>query len=189
MPRRIGVLGSLCNPPHLGHAALARAAAGQLGLERVLLVPTGVPAHRPAPDVPAAVRLELAQAAAEGEPVLEVSAVEVDRPGPSFMADTLELLHAADPDAQLVLLLGADQHAALGSWHDPERIRRLAAVAVAPRADVAPAAGEGEVLIAMPAVDVSSTAVRERAAAGLPLDGLVAPAVARLIAERGLYRG
>ena len=188
MPRRVGVLGSLCNPPHVGHAALARAAAEQLGLELVLLVPTGEPAHRAAPDVPAEVRLELAEAAAAAEPVLVCSSVEVDREGPSFMADTLEILLKGDPGATLVLLLGADQHATLDTWHDPDRIRHLAEIAVAPRAGSAIVAGSGCTEIAMPVVDVSSTGIRARVRAGEPIDGLVAPGVAHLIEERGLYR-
>ncbi|MGI9116830.1 MAG: nicotinate (nicotinamide) nucleotide adenylyltransferase [Gaiellales bacterium] len=188
MSRRIGVLGSLCNPPHVGHAALARCAAAQLGLERVLLIPTGDPVHRPAPAVPPSVRLLLAEAAAADEPLLEVSSVEVDRPGPSYMADTLELLGLQVAGAELVLLLGADQYAELDRWHDPARIRRTAAIAVAPR-DEAPIELEpGVELIAMEPVDASSTVIRRRIADGEPIDGLVAPAVARAIAEHGLYQ-
>ena len=105
-----------------------------VNLDLVLLVPTGVPAHRPEPVVPAATRLALAQAAADAEPVLVCSSVEVDRQGPSYMADTLEVLLKGDPGASLVLLLGADQYASLDQWHDPGRIRHLAAIAVAPLA-------------------------------------------------------
>lgn len=188
MPERIGVLGSLCNPPHVGHATLARCAAEQLGLERVLLVPTGVPSHREPPDEPPAVRLALAEAAAADEPVLECSSVEVDRDGPSYMADTLELLrgYLGQP---LVLLLGADQYATLDTWHDPERVRALADLAVAPRAGVEAELDAGVERIAMPVVDVSSTGIRRRVAAGESIEGLVAPGVAQLIAEQGLYRG
>ena len=104
----------------------------------------------------------------------------------SYMADTLELL-LGFLGRPLVLLLGADQYATLATWHEPERVRRLAAIAVAPRSGVAI---EGDVeRIAMPVVDVSSTDIRRRVAAGEPIDGLVSPGVARVIAERGLYRG
>lgn len=188
MSRRIGVLGSLCNPPHLGHAALARCAAEQLGLERVLLIPTGTPAHREEPSVAAGIRLRLAAAAAADEPVLEASAIEVDRPGPSFMVDTLALLALQVGATELVLLLGADQYAALDTWHDPAGIRRLAAIAVAPRAGSDLDVDPGVETIAMDVVDVSSTDIRRRVAAGAPIDGLVAPRVGALIAELGLYR-
>lgn len=188
MSSRIGVLGSLCNPPHLGHAALARAAAEQLGLDRVLLIPTGTPAHRDVPAVDARTRLRLAEAAAADEPVLEASAIEVDRPGPSFMVDSLGLLSLAVGGAELVLLLGADQYAALDAWHDPAGIRRQAAIAVAPRAGTPLDLDPGVEEIAMDVVDVSSTEIRRRVAAGEPIDGLVSPGVAALIDELGLYR-
>ncbi len=188
MRRRVGVLGSLCNPPHSGHAALARCAAEQLGLDHVLLIPTGTPAHRPAPAIDAHTRLRLAQAAAADEPVLEASSLEVDRVGPSFMADTLEQLALAADGAELVLLLGADQYATLDTWHDPARIRQLATIAVAPRAGSAVEVNEEAIALRMPIVDVSSTEIRRRIAAGEPIAGLVSPGVAATIAELGLYR-
>ncbi len=182
---RIGVLGSLCNPPHVGHAALARNAASQLGLDHVLLVPTGLPAHREEPVVAAAMRLQLAEAAARDEPILVASSIEVERPGPSYMADTLEQL--ADDATELVLLLGADQFATLDRWHDPERIWRLARVAVAPRPGVSIAAGPVEIIEMDPLV-VTSSDIRRRIALGEPVTGLVSPAVEALIQHEGLYR-
>ncbi len=184
---RIGVLGSLCNPPHLGHAALARVAAEQLDLECVLLVPTGVPAHREPPAVSAGMRLRLAQAAAVDEPVLLASSVEVDRAGPSYMADTLAQLARAAGDVELVLLLGVDQYATLDEWHDPERLRGLATIAVAPRPGVEIAAGAA-ILIAMPEMDIASSVIRRRIASGESIYGLVSPSVAALIAAEGLYQ-
>jgi len=166
---------------------LARVAAEQLDLECVLLVPTGVPAHREPPAVSAGMRLRLAQAAAADEPVLLASSVEVERVGPSYMADTLEQLSRAAGDAELVLLLGADQYATLDDWHDPERIRGLATIAVAPRPGVEIAAGSAT-LIAMPEMDIASSEIRRRSAAGESIDGLVSPSVAVLIAAEGLYQ-
>jgi nicotinate-nucleotide adenylyltransferase len=185
--RRIGVLGSLCNPPHRGHVALAEAGVAAGHLDAVLLVPTGRPAHRAEPAESAATRLALARAAAADAPVLEVSTVEIDRPGPSYMADTLDQLAAAEPGAALVLLLGADQYAALDRWHAPERIRARAEIAVAPRPG-AEVALDGCLAIPMAPLDVSSSLVRARVAAGEPIDALVTPAVAGLIGELGLYR-
>ena len=183
MSERIGVLGSLCNPPHVGHAALARAAARQFGLAHVVLVPTGTPAHREPPMESAAVRLRLAEAAARDTPVLEASAIEVERSGPSYMADTLELLA---PLGELVLLLGSDQYAALDAWHDPARVRRLARIAVAERPG-GPAVTGGCERIAMVPVDVASSGIRRRVHAGEPIDTLVTPSVGDLIAREGLY--
>src|SRR4051794_398876 len=101
---RVGVLGSLCNPVHLGHLLLCQEATWQLGLSRVVLVPTGMPPHRPSPPETPATRLRLAQAAALGNPSLTVSRIEVDRDGASYMVDTLGELAARYPGNDLVLL-------------------------------------------------------------------------------------
>jgi len=126
--RSVGVLGSLCNPPHLGHLLLASEAAWQLGLDQVLLVPTGIPPHRDPPPESPELRTRLAAALVTCDPVLELCRLEVDRPGPAYTADTLEEL-AASGIGELVLLLGADQLAALHTWHDPERVRAAARIA------------------------------------------------------------
>lgn len=184
MRDRIGVLGSLCNPPHVGHVALARAAAAQLELARVLLVPTGAPSHRPAPAEGPDVRWRLAEAAAADEPVFVASRVEVDRPGPSYMADTL--LELA-PLGELVLLLGSDQHATLDTWHEPALVRARCRIAVAERPGTPLPPGDHET-IAMDPIDVSSSEVRRCVAAGEPIGGLVTPSVEALIHGEGLYR-
>ncbi|MFM7247186.1 MAG: nicotinate-nicotinamide nucleotide adenylyltransferase [Actinomycetota bacterium] len=184
MRDRIGVLGSLCNPPHVGHVALARAAAAQLELARVLLVPTGAPSHRPAPAEGPDVRWRLAEAAAADEPVFEASRVEVDRPGPSYMADTL--LELA-PLGELVLLLGSDQYATLDTWHEPALVRARCRIAVAERPGTPLPPGDHETIVMDP-IDVSSSEVRRCVAAGEPIGGLVTPSVEALIHGEGLYR-
>jgi nicotinate-nucleotide adenylyltransferase len=89
--------------------------------------------------------------------------------------------------AELVLLLGADQFATLDEWHDPERIRGLATIAVAPRPGVEIVASSAT-LIAMPEMDIASSEIRRRIAAGESIDGLVSPSVAALIVAEGLYQ-
>jgi len=136
-------MGGSFDPPHDGHIALARHAARQLGLDRVLLVPVGIPPHKPdGPVIPAERRLMMVQAAASVDPVLEASRVEIDRPGPSFTVDTLERIAAENPDADLWFILGADQLAGFGDWHRPDRIVEIARLAVARRPGAAdPRAG------------------------------------------------
>ena len=97
------------NPPHVGHIALAQAAASELGLERVLLTPVLVPPHKPAKWDPGAEhRVQMCRLAVRGDPRLGVCTLELERPGPSFTVDTLRSIHASDPDAELSLILGAD---------------------------------------------------------------------------------
>lgn len=195
---RTGILGGVFNPPHIGHLICAQEAHSQLALGSVLLVPVGEAPHREVPDDPGVdVRLELCRRAAVGDERLDVSAIEAERPGPSYTADTLRELRERGEAGELFLILGGDQAAALPEWREPEEVLRLATVAVAERDGaereriskaVAGLAGGGDLLfIDMPRVDVSSTMVRERAAAGRPIRYLVPDRVADLIHERSLY--
>lgn len=193
------MLGGAFNPPHIGHLVLAQEAASQLGLDLVLLVPTGTPPHRRIdPEPGPAVRLEMARLAAAADPLLEASSIEVERQGPSYSFRTLELLRDRRPDDEFTLLIGADAAAHLDDWREPRRVLDLARVAVAGRPGTALEAaeaalrrleaGERAEAIRMPEIGVSSTAIRRRVAAGRPIRYLVPDPVAALIAERGLYR-
>jgi nicotinate-nucleotide adenylyltransferase len=196
--QRVGILGGAFNPPHLGHLCLAQEAHTRLGLDRVLLVPFGQAAHRTLDADPgAAERLQLARLAAGGDERLGVSAIEVDRAGPSYMADTLTLLREIEPATEPTLILGADQAMRLRTWHEPERVLERARVAVADREglrrDDVVAALDGLVGaeaiegFPLPRIEISSTLVRERVAAGLPIRYLVPDAVAERIADQRLY--
>jgi nicotinate-nucleotide adenylyltransferase len=180
---RIGVFGGQFDPPHNGHLAVVRAARDQLGLDRVLVVPSARPPHRPAPATPAETRYRLAQAAFAGEPGVEVSRVELDRAGPGYTVETLANL--AGPDRELYLILGADQLAALGSWHRPDRVRELARIAVAGRRGSPPADGAAQLV--MEPVDVSSSALRRMIGEGTDVGSMVPAPVAEAIAREGLY--
>jgi len=192
------VLGGAFNPPHVGHLMLAREAASGLGLDRVLLVPVGEAPHKQIEDDPgAAVRLQMTELAAEGEEGIEASAIEVEREGPSFTYRTLELLQEREPKRELVFLMGADVAAGLPGWREPRRVVELARLGIASR----PGFGEAEVraalerldaadraeMIEMPRCEVSSTMVRERAAAGEPLRDLVSEPVAEMIERERIY--
>jgi len=203
----LGILGGSFNPPHAGHLALARDARRELGLDLVLLMPLHTPAHKAADGDPGPEhRLEMTMLAAATEPGVEASALEMQRSGPSYTADTLAEIHDADPDAELTFIVGADTALTLPEWRRPGAVLALARLAVANR----PGSERGEVLqtlqaipvealpgaphaapelvfLSMTPVEASSTEVRERLAAGEPLDGLLAPAVERYIVERGLY--
>jgi nicotinate-nucleotide adenylyltransferase len=187
---RIGVFGGLFNPPHIGHLSLCQEAAWQLGLERIVLVPTGRPSHRAAPAESPEVRLRLAQAAALGNPIFTVSRLEVDRIGPSYTVDTLRELTNRYPGSSLHLLIGADQLVAMGQWHEAHVIPRLARLAAAlrPGVDVASVGAANLDWVEMPQIGVSSSLVRERVREGRPIRYFVPDAVRELIDAEGLYR-
>jgi len=178
---------------------LGQEAAFQLGLEEVLLVPSGEAPHkRIDPEPGRDVRLQMARLAAATDPALEASDVETGREGPSFAFRTLELLSDVRPQDEFVFLMGADVAAGLEGWRDPQRILELARLGIAARPgtalDEAEAAlerlggAERAEIVRMPEIGVSSTGIRRRVAAGRPIRHLVPDAVVDLIAERGLYR-
>jgi nicotinate-nucleotide adenylyltransferase len=195
---RLGILGGAFNPPHIGHLVLAQEAAVRLSLDRVALVPYGEAPHKTIERDPGAeARLEMTRLAAQGDGRLAVSAIEVERGGPAYTYETLEALGQEEPEAQLVLVMGADAATGLASWRRPQRVLELASLGVAARAgigeeDVRRAVsaidGAGRVeVFEMPEVAVSSTLARDRVVAGEPIRYLVPAAVVDYIEREGVY--
>jgi len=183
---RIGILGGSFDPIHHGHLILARAAKEELGLDRVFFVPANKSPHKtdtkPAtPDD----RLKMVQLAIQGEEGFEVSDTELKRPAPSYTVDTLRELRTLHPHDEFVLLIGADNAATFDTWREPEEIRRLAQIAVLDRAGNA-AAHDWPVVRRL--VDISSTDIRARAAAGRSIRYLTPAAVCDYITAHSLYR-
>jgi nicotinate-nucleotide adenylyltransferase len=194
------VLGSAFNPPHLGHLTLAQEAFDRLGLFEVVLVPTGRAPHKRIESDPGAeTRLEMTRAAVDGDERLSVSELETGRDEPSFSYRTLELMREQRPDEELYFVMGADAAAGLESWRNPERILELARLGIAERHGVERAAVEAVLdrlggagraeFLDMPQLEVSSSMLRERVAAGRSIRYLVPDPVVDLIGERGLYAG
>jgi nicotinate-nucleotide adenylyltransferase len=196
---RVGLLGGTFNPPHLAHLVCGQEALTQLGLDRVLLVPAGVPPHKqveaePGPEH----RVAMCEAAVAGDERFGVSRADVDRDGPSYTADLLRALRAAAPEDELTFIVGGDMAHSLPAWREPEAVLALARLAVAEREGVRRAdiverlaslqgAAERVDFFDMPRLDISSSLLRRRAAAGGPLRYLVPDAVAAYIAREGLY--
>jgi len=197
---RVGIFGGTFNPPHLAHLVCASEAATQLRLDRVLLAPVAVPPHKDADADPgAAERLALCRLAVAGDERLGVCDLEVARGGPSYTVDTLRELHERDPEDHLTFIVGGDVALGLPSWHEPEAVLGLATLAVAERtgatrADIAERLDQVFGKLAtlrffdMPRMDISSSQIRRRVAAGTPIRYLVPDAVADRIEHGRLYR-
>jgi nicotinate-nucleotide adenylyltransferase len=184
---RIGLFGGAFNPPHVGHLVCAQEAHSQLGLDVVVWMPVGVAPHRQLPQDPGAeVRFQMCDYATAADERFGLSRIEIERAGPSYTVDTLRELRTRSNCTDIVLILGADQAAALPSWHEPDEVRRLATIAVAGRSGLEPSE-EGYLSFDMPRIDVSSSLVRERAAAGKPIRYLVPGKVANFIGAQSLY--
>jgi nicotinate-nucleotide adenylyltransferase len=175
-------------------------AGDQLRLDEVRLVVAASPPHKRVEHDPgAAVRVELARLAAAQDPGLDVSTVELERPGPSFTVDTLRALHDQHPADQFTFIVGGDMAHSLLSWKQPEAVLELARFGVAEREEIrrrdvcdvlSGLEGVPERLdfFDMPRLDVSSSLVRRRVAAGRPIRHLVPAGVAERIAALDLYR-
>ena len=183
---RIGILGGSFDPIHHGHLILARAAIEELGLDRVLFVPANKSPHKTeTKPATAEDRIGMVRLAIAGEEGFEASDIELRRPAPSYTVDTVRELKQSHPQDEFVLLIGADNVAKFDTWREPEEIRRLAQIAVLDR-------GEKPVAHDWPAVhrlvDISSTDIRARAAAGLSIRYLTPDAVCDYITQHSLYR-
>jgi nicotinate-nucleotide adenylyltransferase len=201
-PRRIGVLGGTFDPPHIGHLWLGTLARDALSLDRVLFMPAGQPPHKRRGALSSATdRLLMTRLAIAGDAAFELTTLEVERPGPSYTVDSVEeLLRQYGDEARLYLLMSSDSFAQVDSWREPERLLSLVEWAIggrpgSPLPDRAALrerfgkAAERIHLLDGPTLDVSSTELRRRVAAGLAIRYLVPRGVEELIRDRGLYRG
>jgi nicotinate-nucleotide adenylyltransferase len=190
---RLGVFGGTFDPPHVGHLVLAVNARYELALDRLLLVVANDPWQKSSnrPVSTAADRLALVQAAVGDVEGLEASALEIERGGTSFTADTLAALQDEDSGRELYLVVGSDAAAGLPTWERIDEVRRLATIVVATRPgaeDGKPPPGWEWKRIETPRLEVSSTDLRSRIADGRPLDYLLTPSVIASIEQRRLYR-
>ena len=188
---KIGIYGGSFDPVHLGHLLVARAALEELGLDRLFFIPAAQspfkPESKPAPD---ALRLQLLRLALAGETRCEVDERELRRGGISYTVDTLREYAQQFPTARFFYLIGADHVAKLNGWREPAELARLAEFVVIPRPGEPPvqfpAPFQGRMLTGFP-LGVSSSQIRARVKAGLPVEHLVPPGVAGAIRACGVY--
>jgi nicotinate-nucleotide adenylyltransferase len=191
--KRIGLFGGSFDPVHSAHVALARLALSEMQLDEVRWVPAGHPWQKTAQLMPAQHREAMVRLAIADEPQFVLERCELQRRGPSFTLDTVRELQEREPGHEWFLIVGQDQYAGLHTWRDWRELLGRITLAVAnrpgvsikPHADVERAPHR---VVALPMMDISSTEVRRRVAAGEPIAGLVPEAVARYIERRQLYR-
>ena len=198
---RIGILGGTFDPVHVGHIFIAEEARIRLELEKVLFVPAGSPWLKVSHCItPAQERVEMVRLAIAKHERFELCTVEVDRSGPSYTAETLEVLRGKFPDDEFYLIFGRDSFTELPLWKDPERIVAMAKLVVVPRigtnlpelsevaAKVSGLSEERVITLDSPMIGISSSGIRERVSKGLPIDYLVPGEVDKYIVAHGLYR-
>lgn len=202
---RIGIFGGTFSPVHNGHLSAAQAFMQRMWLDVLYIIPTALPPHKQLHgDATAADRLEMLRLAFDGMEGVLISDMEIRRGGRSYTVDTLRELHEGlAPDDRLFFLMGTDMLLTFDQWREPNEICRLCwPVYIRRESDAALDAsiveritryrelyGKTICRIDAPAVDVSSTAIREAVAAGRPIDEMVPPTVADYIRNHKLYTG
>jgi nicotinate-nucleotide adenylyltransferase len=192
--KRVGVLGGTFDPIHNGHLVAASEVAHVLELAEVVFVPTGQPWQKESRELsPPEDRYLMTVIATAFDPLLSVSRVDIDRPGETYTVDTLSDLRAArGPDAEFFFIMGADALSGIKTWHKTENLFSLAHFVGCTRPghpiDLDGLDEHDVTLIEIPALEISSTACRERVRTGRPIRYLVPDGVIQYIAKRGLYR-
>ncbi len=203
MKDRILLFGGTFDPVHLGHTTVAAFAAEQIGADEVVFIPAKRSPHKNVcPVASGASRVEMLSLAFEGNAKFSVSSCELERPDPSYTVETVSMFAARyGPDAQLYWLVGAAAVGDLVRWHRVERVLDMCNLCVMYRAGYAkPDFAQLDCLgaerveklsknaLATPLVDISSTEIRGKLAAGMDVTGLLSPVVLDYIEKNGLYR-
>jgi nicotinate-nucleotide adenylyltransferase len=192
---RLGIMGGTFDPIHHGHLVAASEAATRFSLDEVVFVPTGQPWQKQETEVsPAEHRYLMTVIATAANPRFTVSRVDLERPGPTYTIETLRDLRAQrGPGTNLFFITGADALAQILTWKDSDELFELAHFigVTRPGHDLS---GDGlpadrVSLLEVPAMAISSTAVRERVQQGEPVWYLVPDGVVQYIGKYALYRG
>lgn len=189
---RRGILGGTFDPIHNGHIVAARAVAERLGLNRVMVIPAGSPWQKRDRKIASAEdRLAMIRLAISGDPLFEVSEIDIRRSGPTYTIDMLDELGALFPDDELVLIIGADLAPRLPSWHRYEEVLDRVGIAICTRPeyplDLSRLPDGKFMIVDIPALAISSTGVRSMIDAGLDVSDLMPESVVSYIREHAVY--
>jgi len=191
---RVGLFGGTFDPIHRAHLEVARQSLIQMDLDKVILVPSKHPPHKDEKGLTGAeLRYRMVELAIEDREAMEVSAVEIEREGPSYTVDTLKEMEKIYDE--IMFIVGADNLINIKTWKKPEELLQMCPFVVAPRGGVLEEDFHEEIFngkdlrfLNMSEISLSSTEIRERIADGQSVDGLVPGKVLDLIEKKGLYR-
>ena len=192
---RTGIFGGSFDPPHKGHIEIALAAKKELGLDRIIMVPTGQAPHKPDIEAETFHRVNMCRSLCE-KYGFELSLFEAKKKGNCYTADLLEHFASVYPDDKFFLIVGGDSLDYMDKWYQPERIFKMCRVVVARRSGVSDEKADmlrkkyGAEIDFLPfdLVDISSTEVREKISCGQGISGLIEPETTEYIRENNLYR-
>ena len=197
---RLGIFGGTFDPPHVGHQILAMEAFDQLKLDKVLWVLAPAPPHKLGKKISSLeVRIEMVRAAIDGDEIFEFSSVDIDRPGPHYVLDTMRILREQRPGAELVFLMGGDSLHDLPTWHEPEAFiaacdslgvmhRPGEVVRLEDLEKCFPGLSAKVEFIEAPLLEISSNQIRSLAIGGNPFRYYLPFEVYKIVEARNLYQ-
>lgn len=199
--KRIGILGGTFSPIHVGHLMLAQGALDEYALDEILIMPNGNPPHKVNNHVLSGEhRRNMVSLAIQEQPKFTLYEYELGLQEPGYTSETLCHIHEEYPDAELYFIMGADSLDYLEQWHEPEEICALAHILVAPRdimgiptimekaKGLTESLGARIEILHLPALDISSTWIREAVSKGYHVRYYTTKAVEAYIEEQGLYK-
>lgn len=189
--KKVGILGGTFDPPHNAHLVMAQEAVKAVPLDKVLFMPALHPPHKSTKTLtPYPLRLDMVTLLVADHPRFEISRLEEFRDGPSYTVDLLRRYRREHKD-EIFLIIGADSLHDLSTWKNPQEILELATLVVYPRTGYSsglPFEGKAPIVLSdAPVIDVSSSDVRRRLAAGLSVEHLLPKTVRDFILDNGLY--
>jgi len=198
---KIGVLGGTFDPIHNGHLALAEEARAYLNLNEVIFLPAGQPWMKSDRSIsPARHRTAMIALALQSRPYFKTSTIEIEHQGPSYSVNSIaELKTQAVEPTDWYFILGWDNLSKIPQWREPAKLIEMCFLAAVPRPGyerpnmkkleaALPGIAKKVILMDKPRLEISATDIRNKAAQGLPISGLVPEAVEKYIKENGLYR-
>ena len=197
---RIGIFGGTFDPPHIGHQILAMEAYDELKLDKLFWVLAPQPPHKIGKKItPIDIRIQMVQAAIQHDEVFEMSTVDIDRPGPHYVLDTVKIFRSLFPQATLIFLIGGDSLRDLPEWHQPrEFLDACDKLGVMHRPGEKlhldelekklPGLSQKVEFIEAPLLEISSNLIRQLVAAGKPFQYYLPQEVYKIVKEKNLYR-
>lgn len=198
--RKTGIIGGTFNPIHNGHLTLARKAREQFALDEVFFMPCGKPYMKAAQEVESRqIRADMTALAIRDEPFFSLSTIELEHHGNTYTYETLERLKSENPDTEYYFIIGADNLFQITQWAMPERIFANCCILAAVRDDKTVADMKEQIhclqqrygaviyLLQTDCMDISSSDIRRKIAAGESVDAYVPASVRSYIVEKGLY--
>lgn len=185
--KQIGILGGTFNPVHTAHLIVGEQVLTKLHLDEIWFIPTNIPPLKNIPTVSAQDRANMLELATQDNPRFQVKLFELFRGGVSYTVDTLRYLRETQPENHYYLIMGSDQVNNLKEWKEPTKLAQLATLVGVKRAGYSQKAELPMIWVDVPALDVSSTSIRQAIAIGGSIRYLVPDTVRNYIQKKGLY--